>query len=328
MKNILILHSDVAADAGEDELDCLIQARAVGEAITQLGHKQLMLPFGMDLNANIANLRSHQPDMVFNLVETLAGKGNLIYFATALLDFLHLPYTGCRTDAMFITSNKPLTKKILKQNGIATPPWMTADGAELGSAPDGTYLLKPSWEDASVGLDSGAIVQTQNPQTLRNALKDRQKTLGMDCFAEAYIDGREFNIALLASDQGMRVLPASEILFVDYPPDKLKILDYRAKWVENSFEYDNTMRSLEIPPQDGGLVNRLREIALQCRQLFGLRGYARVDFRVDRQGTPWVLEINANPCLSPDAGFAAALDFAGIRYSEAIDAILQDALNP
>jgi len=111
MKNILILHSDVAADAGEDELDCLIQARAVGEAITQLGHKQLMLPFGMDLNANIANLRNRQPDMVFNLVETLAGKGNLIYFATALLDFLHLPYTGCRTDAMFITSNKPLTKK-------------------------------------------------------------------------------------------------------------------------------------------------------------------------------------------------------------------------
>jgi D-alanine-D-alanine ligase len=325
MKKILILHSDVAADAGEDELDCLIQARTVGEAITQLGYKQLMLPFGMDLNANIANLRNHQPDIVFNLVETLAGKGNLIYFATALLDFLRLPYTGCRTDAMFITSNKPLTKIILKQNGIATPPWMTADGVESESAPGGTYLLKPSWEDASVGLDSGAILQTQNPQALRDALKDRQKTLGMDCFAEAYIDGREFNIALLASDQGVRVLPASEILFVDYPPDKLKVLDYRAKWVENSFEYDNTMRSLEIPPQDADLVARLQDIALACWNLFGLRGYARVDFRVDQQGNPWVLEINANPCLSLDAGFAAALDYAGIKYSEAIDNIIRAA---
>ncbi len=85
---------------------------------------------------------------------------------------------------------------------------------------------------------------------------------------------------------------------------------------------------LSIAPQDERLADRLRDIALRCWHLFGLRGYARVDFRVDGNGVPWVLEINANPCLSPDAGFAAALDFAGIEYTVAIDAILQDALKP
>ncbi|HPO22960.1 MAG TPA: ATP-grasp domain-containing protein, partial [Smithellaceae bacterium] len=249
-------------------------------------------------------------------------------FATALLDFLRLPYTGCRTDAMFVTSNKPLAKKMLRQAGIATPDWITLEDETESPSPGEVYFLKPCREDASVGLDDRAVVQMQNPQTIRDTLRERQDALGLDCFAEAYIDGREFNIALLASDQGVRVLPPAEILFLDYPPDKRKVLDYRAKWVEDSFEYSHTVRSLSIAPQDERLADRLRDIALSCWHLFGLRGYARVDFRVDGNGIPWVLEVNANPCLSPDAGFAAALDFAGIEYTGAIDAILRDALKP
>lgn len=326
MKKIVILHTDVSHDAAEDELDGLIQAEKVSKAISELGDEPVLLPFGMDLDKTIDGLRMLRPDIVFNLVETVGGRGNMIYFATALLDSLRLPYTGCRTEAMFITSDKPLTKKIMKANGVATPPWVTVDGGAGESAHPGTYLLKASWEDASVGLDEEAILKTSDHKALRDAVQNRQKKLGIDCFAEAYIEGREFNIALLASDQGVRLLPTSEILFVDYPPDKLKLLDYRAKWVENSFEYDNTRRTLDFEPRDERLVAHLREIALQCWTLFDLRGYARVDFRVDQKGQPWVLEINANPCLSPDAGFAAALEHAGIKYSEAIDDILRNAL--
>jgi D-alanine-D-alanine ligase len=188
--------------------------------------------------------------------------------------------------------------------------------------------MKPSWEDASVGLDDDAIIFMTDQNNIVSALRNRQAEIGSDCFAEAYIEGREFNIALLATDQGVQILPASEILFQDYPPGKLKILDYRAKWVEDSFEYDNTRRTLYIAPEDEPLTGRLRDIALRCWNLFGLRGYARVDFRIDQKGNPYVLEINANPCLSPDAGFAAALDYAGIKYSNAIDDILRDALQP
>jgi len=327
MKKIVILHSDVNDSASEDELDCLEQARVVGEAIASLGHEAINLPFVMDMNANIAGLSGYQPDVVFNLVETLAGRGSLIYFATALLDALRLPYTGCRTEAMFLTSNKPLTKKILDAGGVDTPPWVMADGSASGIAPGDTYIVKASWEEASVGIDDQSIVRTADLRILKDAVVARQKKLGFDCFAEAYIDGREFNIALLASHDGVRILPPAEILFEDYPPDKLKVLDYRAKWVADSFEYDKTRRSLEMTSADADLVERLKEIGRRCWNLFGLRGYARVDFRVDSQGRPWVLEINANPCLSPDAGFAAALDHAGIKYSEAIDDILQDALN-
>jgi len=325
MPKVVILHTDVPPDASADEQDTLLQAQTIAEALLAIGCDPVLLPFTADLNAATMKLRSLKPDAVFNLVETLFGRGSMVYFATALLDYLRIPYTGCRTDAMFLTSNKPLTKQILCAAGLPTPPWFTTNGLDGGGAATDTYILKASWEDASVGLDDASIIRTNDPQVLKDALLRRKLDLGMDCFAEAFIDGREFNIALLGTDRGVRILPPSEILFIDYPPDKLKVLDYRAKWVEDSFEYDKTRRSLDISPQDAALVNRLQDIALACWDLFGLRGYARVDFRVDERDNPFILEINANPCLSPDAGFAAALEKASIDYTEAIDHIIQDA---
>jgi len=322
---IVILHSDVAPDASEDELDCLRQADTIAEALQTLGHEPVLLPFVLDLGKNIESLQSANPQAVFNLVETLGGKGNLIHVAPALLDFLQMPYTGCRTDAMYLTSNKPLAKKILHDAGIATPPWITAEAFTVGIAPSDTYLVKASWEDASVGLDETSIVKMTDLAGIIQAINNQKKKLGAACFAEAYIDGREFNIALLATEKDVQILPAAEMLFLDYAPDKLKLLDYRAKWVEDSFEYDHTRRTLDIASKDAALIDNLRHIALRCWEIFGLRGYARVDFRVDKEGNPWVLEINANPCLALEAGFAVALEMAGIKYSKAIEHIVNDA---
>jgi D-alanine-D-alanine ligase len=86
------------------------------------------------------------------------------------------------------------------------------------------------------------------------------------------------------------------------------------------------MRKFDFSEKDANLISALREIALRCWNLFSLRGYARVDFRVDNNGKPWVLEINSNPCLSPDAGFAAALQQAKIKYHAAIDLIIDNAM--
>jgi len=326
MEKIVILHTDVAPDAGDDELDCLRQADTVAEALRTLGYEPVLMPFVFDLGKNIEALRSANPYVVFNLVETLGGRGSLIHVAPALLDFLQIPYTGCRTDAMFLTSNKPIAKKIMYNAGIETPAWITEDGFSAGSTAADTFIVKASWEDASVGLDENSIIKTTNKTGILAVINNRKKKLSGPCFAEAYIEGREFNIALLATESGVKLLPPAEMLFLDYPPDKPKLLDYRAKWVEDSFEYDNTRRTLDIPSADAALIAGLQDIALRCWQLFGLRGYARVDFRVDKKGNPFVLEINANPCLSLEAGFAAALERANLKYHEAIGCLVNDAL--
>ncbi len=326
MKKIVILHTDVTADASEDELDCLKQAETVSAALQKLGYRTILMPFVLDLGKNIKALRQAHPHVVFNLVETLAGRGSLIYLAPALLDLLNIPYTGCRTDAMYLTSNKPMAKKIMCDAGIATPAWFTGEGDSFGSTTADTVIIKACWEDASVGLDENSVIKINHSADIFNAIHNGRQKLGVSCFAEAYIDGREFNVALLASPSGVQLLPPAEILFLDYPKGKVKMLDYRSKWIEDSFEYDHTRRTLDIAAKDETLIDSLRDIALRCWNLFGLRGYARVDFRVDQRGNPFVLEINANPCLSPDAGFVAALEQASISFHEAIGLLIDDAL--
>ena len=326
MKKIVILHSDISPNATEDELDCLIQAEAIAEALHMLGYKTILLPFTLNLNTTIKKLQSLEPVAVFNIVETLASKGCLIHFAPSMLDMLQLPYTGCPTEAVFQTSNKPLAKKIMHHAGIATPDWIEQEGFRSHQESSGQYLIKSSWEHASIGLDENSLITNQDNESMFNAMNARRSKLGGSCYAEAYIEGREFNVALISDPCGVKILPIAEMLFQDYAPDKLKIVDYKAKWDADSFEYNNTIRKFDFQDDDFRIIASLREISLQCWNTFSLRGYARVDFRVDNNGKPWVLEINTNPCLSPDAGFASALEQAKIKYHEAIGLILDDAL--
>ena len=121
---IVIAHNDVPDRASPDERDVLIQAAAVAEALKQLGHEPLLLPCKLDLAEVRRRLDTMQPDLVFNLVESLAGHGCLIHVFPALLDALRIPYTGSCTEAIFITSNKVLAKERMRAAGLPTPPWI------------------------------------------------------------------------------------------------------------------------------------------------------------------------------------------------------------
>ena len=113
--------------------------------------------------------------------------------------------------------------------------------------------------------------------------------------------------------------------FIDYPEDKPRIVGYRAKWDPTSFEYHHMERVFDLPESDRDLVAELGAIAMQAWTLLRLSGYARVDFRVDESGRPWVLEVNANPGIAPDAGCAAAAAKAGMSYSDAIGRVAASA---
>ncbi|MDP4282161.1 MAG: D-alanine--D-alanine ligase, partial [Bacteroidota bacterium] len=138
---------------------------------------------------------------------------------------------------------------------------------------------------------------------------------------------REFNLSILGGKQGPQVMPPAEILFKDYPEGKPRIVGYNAKWTENSFEYNHTPRTFRFKKEDAPLLEELKKIALQCWQSFGLKGYVRVDFRVDRNKKPHVLEINGNPCIAPESGYVAATKQAGLKFQEVIQRIIEDALN-
>ena len=323
----VVLHSELSENVGKDEQDVLVQVEVVSQMLYEMQYEVQVLPFSMNLAKIRAKLQEIQPVFVFNLVETVDGSGRLIHTAPALLDHMNIAYTGAPTEAVFLTSNKVLSKKILTASGILTPVWF--DAVELRrrvASPQGDYVIKSLWEHASVGLDEDSVIHVTNREALIEAMQSRRQALGGSCFAEAFIDGREFNLSLLADDNGNPiVLPPAEIRFDAFPADKKKVVGYRAKWEEDSFEYLNTPRCFDFGAEDEPLLKKLQEIAAECWRIFGLRGYARVDFRIERSGTPWVLEVNTNPCISPDAGFVAAAQQAGISFKDIVKSIIEDS---
>jgi D-alanine-D-alanine ligase len=316
---VAILHGAVAPDAGPDEQDTLTQVAWIGETLRGLGFTPVPVPLSLDLGAARAQLGAIRPVFVVNIVESIDGQGRLIHLGPALLDALGLAYTGSATEAIFLTSNKLVAKRMMAAAGLATPPWIEGEAAPGFAGP---YIVKSVWEHASIGIDASSIAT--DPQKVPGLLRRRQRRHGGDWFAERFIPGREFNLALLAGPDGMVLLPPAECVFRDYPAGKPRIVDYAAKWDDTSFEYHNTLRRYDFPPEDGPLLARLEATALACARLFDLHGYARVDVRVDEAGTPQVLEVNANPCLSPDAGFAAAAAAAGLDGPAVLGRIIAD----
>ncbi len=321
---IVVLHGEVAEGAASDEQDVLVQAGLVSRALAGQGHDPVIVPVSLNFSDLVSRLNALRPDFAFNLVESVAGQGRLIHTVPALLDCLNLSYTGAGTEAVFLTSNKLLAKRILHRDGLDTPAWLAGNDAFTGNFTPGFYIVKSVWEHASIGLDEDAVMSAERAADLLAVLASRGDGPAGTRFAEAFIEGREFNLSLIGGPGGPEVLPLAEIRFDDYPPGKVRVVGYRAKWREDSFEYRHTRRSFDFPDEDAPLLNRLREAALKCWRLFNLKGYARVDFRVDSTGRPWILEVNTNPCLSPDAGFHAAAERAGLTFDQVVRRIVAD----
>jgi D-alanine-D-alanine ligase len=314
MRPKVALLYDAQAEVGRpDSSDTLVEARAIAAALGTLGYETTTLPVTLDLAALERALRALAPQTVVNLVESLDGRGQLVHVVPALLESLDLPFTGCSAFALNATGDKLAAKRLLGAAEIATPPVF---GAAVGAGP---WIVKAVSEHASLGIDDSSVVRGEQVPAV---LAARRAEFGGRWFAEGFVAGRELNVAVIAAPNGTRVLPAAETCFEGFPADKPAIVGYAAKWDTASFEYRNTVRSFAVEPE---LAARAQRLAHVCWELFALAGYARVDFRVDGSGMLYVLEINANPCLSPDAGFAAALEQAGIGYAEAIGWLLADA---
>ncbi len=337
---ILILHNHVPDDASPDERDVLVQRDAVRDALRAGGHDVCSLGCDLNLDELRSSLIQHAPDVVFNLVESLGGSDRLMSLVPQLLESMDVPFTGSSSTAILATGSKVAAKKRMRAVGLPTPDWI--DSCEMQSvviSAHDSYILKPVWEHASAGLDDDSVVAGQNAEEIRRLLRECADGGRRPHFAERYIEGREFNISMLAADllddhrapfhadrplgSAVQVLPAAEIDFSQFPAGKPRMVGYRAKWEEASFEYQNTPRRF-VEDAERELTEKLFHLARACWDCFELRGYARVDFRVDADGQPWILEVNVNPCLAPDAGFMAALERSGLTLTQALTRILQD----
>jgi len=298
------------------------EARSVAAALRERGHEVVMIALRDRIDDFIAELRACASDVIFNLCEGFWGESRREMHVAAIYDLLGNAYTGSAPLCLGLTQDKARTKDILRQHGLPTPKSvLVRPGEKFPRLGDLTYPLfvKPRYEDASLGITTDSIVA--NEKALLKRVAYIHATYRQGALVEEYIDGREFNVAIFGNAPA-QVLPISEIRFakgLDRP-----IVSYAGKWLEGSPEYTATepICPARLSAKDELLISHL---ALRAYKLLECRDYARVDIRM-REHTPYILEINANPDISPDAGLARSARIGGHPYSDLIEQVLGMAL--
>jgi D-alanine-D-alanine ligase len=329
---VVIVHNCDFDDTGRDDpglasrADVVNAARDVAAALTALGHQVTTLPV-TDGEAVVAATRALDavralgPDLVFNLCESLAGDSRNETVLPTLLELAGFRYTGSGPLALGLALRKDLTKRILRGVGVPTPDGvtLTSDSVAEVTLPF-PLIVKPTREDASVGISRHSVVRDRRALAARVAevrARFRQPVL-----VERFIDGRELYVSLIGREPA--ALPLHEIDFSTLPRDRPRIVSYDGKWDTASDEYQGTRPVRAVV--DGPTLGRCVAAARAAFHARGLRDYARVDLRLAKDGTPYVIDVNPNCDLSDGAGVSRAASFGGLTYRDLIARICEAAL--
>ncbi len=324
---VVVLHSTaLSLDRGrEEELiadeETADVARHVAQALEGEVGAVHLVPVWDDLRRALA---PYDPNthIVFNLVESLGGRAFTEPNAIRQIRGLGFRFTGVPFRAMRWSSNKLRTKQLLESAGIPTPPYQVFQNLRDRSIHVPLpAIVKPMAEGGSMGITQASVVT--EAEALLDRVAECISTYRQPALVESYVAGRELNVALWGNGRP-ELLPISEILF-EWTDDPLKqIVSFDAKWVADSIEYQNTPGRC---PADLSVKDQaaIELIAKQVHKLLGIKGFVRIDMRL-RDGVPYVLEVNCNPDLSPDAGFFRSANAAGHTYQSMVLHILKLAL--
>lgn len=307
------------------EVGVLDEMEDIRTALDSLGFRTAIVNVSSDVYRLIDYLRTDAPDVIFNLVECIENDALQEMNVAALYDLLKIPYTGAGPLALGTALNKPRVKEILTYHGIRTPDYQVireSDRIVLKEGMGFPLIVKPSHEDGSVGISDRSIVY--NAADLRKQVRYIHAEFQQPALVEQYVDGRELNVAILGA-LTPEVLPVSEIDFSGLPDAMHRIVSYEAKWMHGTAAYEGT-RGVCPAKLTARQEAEIRRTALTCFHLIGCRDYARVDFRLTPEGVPYVLEVNPNPDISANAGFARSSRAAGYSFPETVGKIVTSAL--
>ena len=310
-------HPDHAAEA---EVGAV--AEAIAASLAGAGFHVWEVAAGKSVDTLLRRLIDPRPDVVFNLIEAFAGRSAGEAHVTGLLELLGLAYTGCPPNAQALGHSKSRTKALLRGAGLPTAAFALVRPGDPVPAWPGPWpaIVKPDAEDASLGIGQASVVE--GPDDLADAVDRLRASHPGDVLVEAYLPGREFNVGLLGLPE-LAALPVAEIVY-DLPGDQWPILTYDAKWAEGSPADLGSVPECpaDIPP---ALATELAALAVAAGRITGCRDYARVDCRLDADGRPMILEVNPNPAVGPDAGWARAVRASGEEYDFVLAALVNQA---
>jgi D-alanine-D-alanine ligase len=333
-RGVVVLHNTPSPFAGwsdyrwpESNCGVMCEVERVVDDLRQIGIpcRQVGISQLADLYPALAG---QAESIVLNLVDGLAGGGPLDYTRVpAVVQSLGLACTGADSACLGLCADKWQTKAALLPYGVPTPQAVVVplgqDTPGLMSATD-RLIVKPLRAHASEGIDASSVVFGRGPELVR-AVKRVHQQFGSPALIEQFIDGRELGVSILQHGRELHVLPLAEIDFSGLPPDMPHIVCYAAKWLPETPQARGTQRRMPADLPDR-IAEHVRRLALAAWEATACSGYARVDFRLDPDGQPFVLEVNPNPDMGPDSSFAAALETAGIAHTQFAQMLVDDAI--
>ncbi len=310
------------------EYGVLDEVRSVERALAPLEHNTKIVPVALDINKLIRELNDNRPDIIFNLCESVDGDPTQEMNIAGLFELLRIPYTGARAFALGLALNKPLVKSLLNQNGIPTAKHFVTSTSNIHlNGHRFPMIVKPSREDASIGIQNESVVRDK--ASLKRRIEYVLDEHKQPALVEEYIDGREINVSVVGNDPGLITFPISEIDFTGLPEDYPKIISYNSKWMYKTVEFANTKAVCPAQNLSDAEVKTIQETAKKVYRLLGAADYARVDMRL-KDGVAYVLELNPNPDIASDVpedtGFTRSAKAHGWEYSYLIQQVIKFAL--
>ncbi len=296
----------------------------VVKKLVSVGFNAYTLNIKDNLELLLKNLKDEKPEVIFNFVEIYKDNPRLEMNIVGLFELLELPYTGAPSMGLANCQNKILAKRLLSSAGIRIPKFFIVYAKTTRYPHKLSYplLVKPAFEDASVGIENESIVN--NSKQLKKRIEHVLKQFHQPALVEEFIEGRELNVAVMG-DKRLQVLPISEIDFSAMPDHLHNIVSFQAKWDPHHESYHKTIPICPAPlPKN--IEKRAKQLAFKAFKVMGCRDYARVDMRLSKDNKLFVLEVNPNPDITEGAGFMRSAHHAGMTYAQALKRIVKYAL--
>jgi len=311
---VAILFDGASAFAAAPDLLIIETVETIETALENEGNTVVRVPVHPD-GKWIDRIKRGRFDVAFNMCEGIDGVAELEPPVVGVLELFGVPYSGSSSYTTSLCLRKHVVNALLSHSGLPVPPWITLRRGQRIRSVGYPAIVKPAAEDASIGVEQRSIVRTAR------ALKARVEAMLTsfdDVIVQRYVDGRELNVGIL----GDTVLPISEIDFTTMPKGLWPIVSYRSKWDRGSVE---DLGSVPRCPADlpARVANEVNRVSLEAWRLVGGHGYGRVDIRLDSDLRPWILEVNSNPDIAVDAGFAGMARVAGIEYPTLVRTICE-----
>lgn len=320
---LALVHKDLMPKEDAAPTEVHPEWRMEWDVVTTLrkrGHEVLVIGVHDDLTPIRQSIESFKPTIVFNMMEAFADIGVFDQNIVSYLELLRVPYTGCNPRGLTLSRDKALSRKLLAYHRIPAPYFTVVPLNRRPVLPKKLQyplIVKSLTYESSIGISQASVVA--NEDQLGKRVKYIHDTILTPAIVEQFVDGRELYVGVMGNHR-LRVFPVWEMSFAKMSENNWRIATERVKWsVKYQKRHGIDTSEAQLPE---GVAAKVQHLAKRAYRALELSGYARVDFRMDANNNPYVIEANANPQLAEAEDFAQSAKRANLAYSMLLERIM------